>query len=224
MTDRLRNDVIFVHSDGCLDYHNPSTQDKCIDRLNRISTIKQYLVSQGLRVLLLNPINGDVPYVPYFPSHFHHDSTYYNYSSFSIFDLLPTIESVTTDFTHIVIFQPDGFPINVDKWDDTFLEYDYLGIKESEAHMMCSGFCIRSKEHMRNVIQNFSINEYITFFKKHKHGNDDVVFDQLALHHEPPFELVQQFGTSQITTDHFGFHTHKDFDFDEVRLLWNITV
>ena len=223
MTDRLRNDVIFVHADGCLDYHNPSIQDNCINRLNRIDTIQRYLQQNGLRVYKLNPITGDIPYIPYFPSHFHHDSTYYNYSSFSIFDLLPTLESAVTDFTHIIIFQPDGFPINLDKWTDEFLEYDYIGTQETEGHMMCSGFCLRSKTHMEKVIKNFTIKDYITFFETHGHGNDDVVFDELSLHTQPPFELVQEFGSGDIALDHFGFHTHKNFDFDQVTSLWKHT-
>jgi hypothetical protein len=47
---------------------------------------------------------------------------YINYSRFIVYDLHKHID---TEF--VLIIQDDGFIVNSDKWQDIFLEYDYIG-------------------------------------------------------------------------------------------------
>jgi hypothetical protein len=47
---------------------------------------------------------------------------YIGYSHFIIYELH---KHINTEF--VLIIQDDGFVINPDKWDDTFLQYDYIG-------------------------------------------------------------------------------------------------
>jgi hypothetical protein len=47
---------------------------------------------------------------------------YEQYNKFIVYDLYKYI-----DTTHALIIQDDGFVVNPDKWDDIFLNYDYIG-------------------------------------------------------------------------------------------------
>ena len=47
---------------------------------------------------------------------------YINYSRFIVYELY---KHINTDY--VLIIQEDGFVINNDKWQDVFLNYDYIG-------------------------------------------------------------------------------------------------
>jgi hypothetical protein len=47
---------------------------------------------------------------------------YEQYNKFIVYDLYKHI-----DTTHALIIQDDGFVVNPEKWDDVFLNYDYIG-------------------------------------------------------------------------------------------------
>lgn len=47
---------------------------------------------------------------------------YINYSRFIVYELH---KHINTEF--VLIIQDDGFVVNPDKWDDTYLKYDYIG-------------------------------------------------------------------------------------------------
>jgi hypothetical protein len=47
---------------------------------------------------------------------------YEQYNKFIVYDLYKYI-----DTTHALIIQDDGFVVNPEKWDDVFLNYDYIG-------------------------------------------------------------------------------------------------
>jgi hypothetical protein len=47
---------------------------------------------------------------------------YENYSKFIVYDLHKYINT-----SHVLIIQDDGFVVNADKWDNSFLNYDYIG-------------------------------------------------------------------------------------------------
>lgn len=66
-----------------------------------------------------------------------------NYSKFIIKDLH---KHYTTK--HCLIFQYDGFPINIDGWDNSFLDYDYIGAKwwYPERNVGNGGFSLRSRK------------------------------------------------------------------------------
>ncbi len=88
------------------------------------------------------------------------------YSEFCIKDL---VKYVSTDF--VLIVQHDGFVLNSDAWDDSFMEYDYVGapwfikedfwfkkfkFPESLRHTSVvgnGGFCLRSKKFLETSSQ-----------------------------------------------------------------------
>ena len=88
MTDRLRNDVIFVNVDGCSDFSGFSVYDIVSDgvkRLNRIDSVHNHLTDLGLKSYRLNPINGDIMYIPFF--HTQSIAGIVSYSTFILFEL-----------------------------------------------------------------------------------------------------------------------------------------
>jgi len=224
-TRRLRDEVIFVNTNGCLDYQDPSTQINCLRRLEKTKKVHDYITSLGLRSYRLNPIDGDIPLVPFFPSHPQDDKNFYNNSAFLIYDLLPLLDNFVGGWTHMILYQYDGFPLNFDHWTDDFLDYDYMGPSSGGVGtVMCGGFGIRKHSWMSKVSREVSKKEYVEFARKHGHGNDDMLFHELGFVKDyPPLELRDKFATEEVSPDHFGFHTNQGFDFDHATSLWKHT-
>jgi hypothetical protein len=63
-----------------------------------------------------------------------------------IFEHIPEI----INSSHVLIFQWDGFPLNPNKWKDTFLEYDYIGAP-SGGWVGNGGFSIRSRKLVQSL-------------------------------------------------------------------------
>lgn len=70
--------------------------------------------------------------------------------AYSVFMLTKCHEYVDTQ--HMLVVQRDGFIINPHKWDDTWLEYDYIGPMFDEQDVVGSGgFSFRSNALMKAV-------------------------------------------------------------------------
>lgn len=63
-----------------------------------------------------------------------------------IFDQLPEI--ITSK--HVLIFQWDGFPLNANKWNNAFLNYDYVGAPIGN-WMGNGGFSLRSRKLLHSL-------------------------------------------------------------------------
>jgi hypothetical protein len=224
MTDRLKNDVIFVNINGCLDWIDPSTQLNCVNRLNKTTNVQKYLSHYlGLRSYRLNPIDGDITYMPFFNVNI--TSNFYTYQTFILFELYNVLEKYNINYTHLITYQHDGFVTNVDMWSDTFLEYDYIGHKTPDDRIMNSGFSIRTKSLMKTITDTLTLDEYQRYFQKNGHGNDDAIYHDMGFVKEtPPQSLIDKFVSSEPSSGSFGFHTNKEFDFNQATSLWNVTV
>jgi len=225
ITERLKNDVIFVNVNGSLDYFDEQTYHHSVRRLERTKKIQDALHKKGLRCYRINPIDGDIPYVPYFPKDAGSpDVNLFNYNSYMLFDLLPLLNKWGVSFTHLVIFHHDGFPLNVDNWSDEFLDYEHIGIPQlsNDGEYMCTGFSIRTKEFMEKIIDRISLSDYYNYFEENGHGNDDVILHtHVGIDKLPPTSLKDKWGSRNVTGDTFGFHNEVEFDFDKAIGLLN---
>ena len=226
MTDRLRQDVIFVNVDGAgdfTDYLDNDARNKCITRLYTINKIHTHLTNLGLRSYRFNPLSGDIIYVPFF--HRENREGIVSYSSFILFELYDRLKRYNIDYSHVVLYQSDGFPININKWTDEFLDYDYIGLSDQENSIMNGGFSLRSKELLKQSCQLFEIDKYKQFIQEQGHGNEDVIFHEFGyIKNYPTLNIIKKFVTIKPTIDSFGFHTNNQFDFNQATSLWNVTV
>jgi hypothetical protein len=69
-----------------------------------------------------------------------------NVSQYSLFMFEELYKYIDTDF--MMIFQSDGFILNHEAWDDTFLEYDYVGAPWFDGVVGNGGFSLRSTKLM----------------------------------------------------------------------------
>lgn len=216
MTDRLKNDVVFVNVDGCNDYsahQPPDVRETCIDRLGKVKEIHNCLTKLGLRSYRLNPVDGDISYIPIFDVSI--KDGLYTYSTFILFDLYNQLKRYNINYSHIILYQSDGFPTNIDKWTDKFLQYDFIGVQNIETMDMNGGFSLRSKRLLKRSSDLFEIEKYKEFMYEHGHGNEDIIYNRFGyIKKYPPWDITQQFASSEPSSNSFGFHTNDEFDFD----------
>lgn len=65
-------------------------------------------------------INGNILFRKNIPS-----MSYYEYNKFCVNGLYDSIKDY--DFNYCLLMQEDGFILNADLWDDSFLNFDYIG-------------------------------------------------------------------------------------------------
>jgi hypothetical protein len=221
MTDRLRNDVIFVNVDGCNDspaHCEGDVRKGCFTRLDKVKRIHNQLTKLGLRSYRFNPVDGDISYVPIFDVSI--KDGLYTYSTFILFDLYNQLKRYKIDYSHVIIYQADGFPTNVDKWTDKFLQYDFIGVQNVTTLDMNGGFSLRSKRLLKRSSDLFEIERYKEFLYEHGHGNEDVIYNRFGyIKKYPPWDITDQFASSEPSTNSFGFHTNDTFDFDSTLSL-----
>jgi hypothetical protein len=154
-----------------------------------------------------------------------------DYSYYCIYNLTNHVQT-----SHCLIIQADGFVINPDKWDDSWLEYDYIGapwqytenayIDPFGKHQRVGngGFSLRSKK-----LLDVPKHEYIEWdvnqgdFYKHMNANNFAEDGNICVHNRhiyercgckfAPVEVASKFSheksieeTEGITP--FGFHYH----------------
>lgn len=86
------------------------------------------------------------------------------YSRFCIKEMYKYIST-----SNVLIIHPDGYPQNVNAWDDNFLKYDYIGATWSykdNKNVGNGGFSLRSAK-LLNIIKDFNLTSY--------HPEDDII-------------------------------------------------
>lgn len=117
---------------------------------------------------------------------------------------------------HFLVTQCDGYPINPDKWQDKFLDYDYIGAPfcYNESIVGNGGFSLRSAYLYKVMRENPQFFRYV--------GDEDYVISYIF---RPkleffgvkfaPLHIAQQFSTEtgnylrNPTKDTFGFHSRE---------------
>ena len=114
---------------------------------------------------------------------------------------------------YVLIVQWDGYILNKDNWQDSFLDYDYIGAEWAPKHwnyytsnlMGNGGFSLRSKKLMDMVMNDDTIeikaNEdaCIGYYYKEYLENKGIKF--------APVELARKFSFEEIKRNNtFGFH------------------
>lgn len=115
--------------------------------------------------------------------------------------------------SHFLIFQWDGFPLSSEKWDDSFLDHDYIGAPwfytESDTGVVGnSGFCLVSTK-LFKTLHALEIKHDIT-----NHSNDDQIIciqNRRKLEENgivfAPVEVAMTFSReSRFNGKSFGFH------------------
>jgi hypothetical protein len=205
--DKLKKDVLFIAVDGSL---GSSTDVEC--RLSLQSNIANFLKKQNLRVLTFSPIKkyGDINMIPYFGLDTGYVNESYNYSFFMLKHLYSYIHHL--HFSHICIWQTDGYPINLNNWDDIFLQYDYIGYNNGET--MNGGFSIRSRKFMLETSSKINTEIISDFYNIYGHYNEDVVSQSLGISVNFPSNTIKNKFCKKIDNNHninevkdsFGFH------------------
>jgi hypothetical protein len=127
-----------------------------------------------------------------------------NYSKLVVKELNDFID---TDF--VMLFQNDGFIDNINKWDERFLDYDYIGAPwwyKDEKNVGNGGFSVRSKKLLKVLAQDESIKKYhpedhniCRVYGKHLKDNHGIKF--------APDGVASRFSVETGRyTDQFGFH------------------
>jgi len=138
---------------------------------------------------------------------------------YSQFMLKEMNDYIDTDF--VLIIQHDGFILNPDAWDDSYLNYDYIGAPlyvEGKQIVGNGGFSLRSKK-LLQILQTDE-NIYIDENPDHKYGqhedwiisvingqyleNKGIKFAPVELAHKFSFEKNRIFGPKW--NGQFGFH------------------
>lgn len=202
ISNRLKNDVLFISVDGALG-------DYAETRLKLLTNINSYLKSFGLRSLILCPRKeyGDINTIPYFGLCTDFRNEAYNYSYFMLKHLITYINHLS--FTHVCIWQNDGYPINLNLWDDIFLDYDFIGYNNGST--MNGGFSLRSKNFLIKVANTVNDNIIYDFYKSIGHYNEDVVSQSLEIpFNYPKINIINKFCKRSCDTvlpnSSFGFH------------------
>jgi hypothetical protein len=204
----LKKDVLFISVDGSIGDPNHVHQ-----RLELQSKIKENLKYLGLRVITVSPIKkyGDINMVPYFGLNTDYETASYNYAFFLLKHLITYIKDL--EFTHICIWQTDGYPINLNRWDDLFLNYDYIGYDNGQS--MNGGFSLRSRNFIETVSNKVTPEIFNHFNDKYGHHNEDVISQSLDLHFKYPDKTIKDTfckrisncdDLSNIVNTTFGFH------------------
>jgi hypothetical protein len=207
ISNKLKNDVLFIAVDGSL-----GNSTDVVNRLNLQLNINKFLKSKGLWSLIFSPIKkyGDINMIPYFGLNSDFEESSYNYSFFMLKHLYSYIDHL--QFSHICIWQTDGYPINLNMWDDLFLEYDFVGYDNGTT--MNGGFSIRSRKFMLDVSSKINPEIISDFYNTHGHYNEDVVSQSLGIFGNFPSTKIKNKFCKKIynndnineVKDSFGFH------------------
>lgn len=130
-----------------------------------------------------------------------------SYSKFILKELHKYIET-----SHVLVIQWDGYVINGNQWDSTYLEYDYIGAKwhwhQDGMNIGNGGFSIRSKK-LLEVISS----DHFPFISKMNEDDQICRFyrkelEQKFLLRFPSEDLADQFSYERSLPNQstFGFH------------------
>ena len=230
MSNSLKNDVLFINVDGMADfYESPRmiTQNEFTAefRIEKVENIKKVLIDHGYRVKLLNPTqNADIK-IPVFKSLVSNTDMDEGKIDYSIFVLKHLYDYIKEEkFTHIINFHYDGYPINFDKWDDSFLNYDCLGSATSiidldghyfslknnrEGIHLNGGFSLRSVELLKRCM-DIPLEDFAKLYKMKGCTNDDLIINDYIDWKRMPIDtrIATKFSGKPNNLESFGFHGH----------------
>ena len=150
-----------------------------------------------------------------------------NYLDLNILMLQGLIKYSSGDY--FMMIQQDGHPVNADKWDPRFLEYDYIGAPWPAGMRWTGnnplvgngGFSIRSRK-LYEITK--TITGYVEFFNQTRTNEDVLISAVLRSKLEEagikfaPVELAKKFSVEiPISDDHtidstFGYHGKRHLD------------
>ena len=185
----------------CLEDRDPALARRLVDSQKSLLGLNNAILFGGegadVRVPKINHIN--------------------DYNRFMLKDLN---KYITTEY--ILVIQLDGFCSNPNKWEDEFVQYDYigapwrvgqdkrymqqLGIEDHDNHVGGGGFSLRSKrllEFFANIQYDEISNEDSFICLKHY---QDAVKSGLKY---APFSLAERFSSEPYHTESFGFHGNR---------------
>lgn len=227
ISSKLKSDVLFVNVDGMLDYLKSEGKGGWENRLDIVKSVKGNLNDNGIRALLLNPTkDADIQISPFPIARPPMVKQPMDMSIFVIRELYPLIKEYS--FSHICIFQYDGYPINLDKWDDGFLEWDCLGHysyqhfieNDNPAHYSLKnkrkgwcingGFTLRSRELLERS-HTAPLSDFVDLYNWVGCTNDDIfIMDWIDWNRMPLHTNVfNRFSADKPSPDSFGFHDTK---------------
>ena len=130
-------DVTLVSLDNCGDY---ISKDNI--RIASISRIIPWIISNVKfgDTLFINPFNKNSHLID---NEFKGINWYNNF----VFKKIPYL--IKTKY--YLVIQYDGFPLNFNNWNDSFLEYDYIGGGDT---LQNGGFSLRNTEQMIRIIES----------------------------------------------------------------------
>ena len=208
ITDRLKNDVIFVTVDGAADGFSEQralVTNRVVDRYREL----------GLRVIRFsaNENHADI-LIPQFDEHPYRKrmvvSTMYSYPYFVMRDM----QLQLSDYTHTIRFEWDGYPIDFTKWTDDFLDYDLLA--EATSHHrydgnrygLYGGMSLKSKKADKILREKVTTEYWKSRIDVGKDYNEDVITNDMLTDYKgwEWNDIFSKWHSIKPDYSAFGFH------------------
>ena len=159
-----------------------------------------------------------------------------NYKGYNNFVFSQLDEFIKTDF--VLLIQDDGYVIHPNKWDDDFLNYDYIGApwpakylfspSGKEIRVGNGGFSLRSKK-LLGIVKSLGLNFETEETKIVNYHEDTIIcsiyrdiLEKNSIKFAPP-EVATRFSKESWCHDSkfitFGFHKFKPGLFDIIPFL-----
>ncbi|MAZ07882.1 MAG: hypothetical protein CMM99_05445 [Rickettsiales bacterium] len=208
ITDRLKNDVIFVTVDGAADGFSEQralVTNRVVDRYREL----------GLRVIRFsaNENHADI-LIPQFDEHPYRNrlvvSTMYSYPYFVMRDM----QLQLSDYTHTIRFEWDGYPIDFTKWTDDFLDYDLLAEPTSHhrydgnRYGLYGGMSLKSKKADKILREKVTTEYWKSRIDVGKDYNEDVITNDMLTDYKgwEWNDIFSKWHSTEPDYSAFGFH------------------
>ena len=208
ITDRLKNDVIFVTVDGAADgksEERAGITNKVVDRYKEL----------GLRVIRFsaNENHADI-LIPQFDEHPYRNrlvvSTMYSYPYFVMRDM----QLHLSDYTHTIRFEWDGYPIDFTKWTDDFLDYDLLAEVgshhryEGNRYGLYGGMSLKSKKADKILREKVTTEYWKSRIDSGNDYNEDVITNDMLTDYKgwEWNDIYSKWCSRKPDYSAFGFH------------------
>ena len=208
ITDRLKNDVIFVTVDGAADGFSEQralVTNRVVDRYREL----------GLRVIRFsaNENHADI-LIPQYDEHPYRNrlvvSTMYSYPYFVMRDM----QLQLSDYTHTIRFEWDGYPIDFSKWTDDFLDYDLLAEPTSHhrydgnRYGLYGGMSLKSKKVDKILREKVTTEYWKSRIDVGKDYNEDVITNDMLTDYKgwEWNDIFSKWHSREPDYSAFGFH------------------
>ena len=225
ITDRLKNDVIFVTIDGGSDGNlkkRAVITDKVAEKYKEL----------GLRVIRFSADeqHADI-LIPNFDEHPYRPTskvdTMYSYPYFVLRDM----QLYLSEYTHTIRFEWDGYPIDFTKWTDNFLDYDLLAQPlltnyfDGNRYGLMGGMSIRSKKAADKLREIATLDWLNNYYKKNGNINEDIITNKILTDNKG-WEWDDNFDKWHSDEDYsaFGFHKSSPVAFPDYDYIKEIKV